>query len=338
MRPYLQKGQAMAEYVIVCAGLIAALFWGANVECEGKDNVSNKCISKLLTVLHDNYDGYASSLSSVQKYGAYTANGTPSDGPGSSTGGGPNGGGFNGGLDPNGLTEVSQIISDDGLSNYGKLLEDGSVVDTDGNVIGFYSNEDNTITLNDGSTVSAINKRIVLDEQGNVLYLRAITECVPAGLPLSIYTPKVYSWGYKSIASGKVFNSVNKEEMDIGNLCTAPSYGVVKNGKVQSGRILNGEYFAATFAAEVSPTPLKATGEVIYWSELATCSVMVTGWDAEVDPENDKDEDEIYAAQLVAFSDNDKNFGSMDNADFAIQGGIPFPYGGCPTAHVISKP
>ena len=338
----LQTGQAMAEYVIVCAALITALFWGANVECDGSGNGSDKCISKLLTVMHDNYDGYSSSISGVQKYGAYAASGDPvTGGGGPDAGGGPgSGGGGDGTLNPDGLTEIKQVTSDNGLAVYGELLPDGSVVDANGDVVGFYSDVDDTFTDNSGNTTSAVFNSVVLDEEGNVLHLRAVTSCTPT-IP-NLHLPKpVYSWGYVSKASDKVFNSLNKEEMDIGSLCTEPSFKVVKNGQSQGGRILNSEYFAAVFAVDVSANPLAATANVIYWDDLGICSVMVKGWDAEVDPDNDKDEDEIYAAQLLEFNDDDKNLGEIDKIDYFNQTvlyGVPTQLNDCPTTIIISKP
>ena len=322
-----QNGQAMAEYVVVCAALITALFLGANTECDG-----NKCISKLLTVMHDSYGGYSSSISAVQKYGDFTAKGDFSDGYGSSTGSGTgSGSGTIGGLDPNGLTEISKISTFDGMSTFGDLLADGSVVDGNGNVIGFYSDSDNILTLNDGSQIAVTNNRFILDEAGNILHLRAVTNCTPSIVPA---LPKpVYSWAYVSKASGKVFNSVNKAEMDIGDLCTEPSFKVVKNGQEQAGRILNSEYYAAVFSVDVSNTPLVSTGQVIYWADLGICAAMVNGWDDGVDPNS-------YAAQLSAFADDDKNLGQIDSIDYFNQTalyGAPTEANDCPTINVISQ-
>jgi hypothetical protein len=343
-----QKGQAMAEYVIVCAGLITALFLGANVECNGSDNTSNKCISKLLTVLHDNYDGYSSSISGVQQYGQYAAKGSydadPDDGTGSGTGNSGTGGTI-GGLNPDGLTEQTQITSSDGLATFGTLQPDGTVVNDNGDIIGFYSDTDNTFTDNNGNTYSAANRAQVLDEEGNILHLRAVTAC-SGTIPGFPYAKPVYSWGYVSKASGKVFNSLNKKEIDISGYCTEPSFKVVKNGQEQGGRILNSEYFAAIFAASVSATPLNATGDVVYWKDLGgpgigICSVMVKEWDADIDPDNDKDEDELYAARIALFTDPDRNLGQIDAIDYFDQTtfyGVPPQPNGCPTTITISNP
>tara|TARA_R110001606_G_scaffold361754_7_gene515176 strand:+ start:72117 stop:73133 length:1017 start_codon:yes stop_codon:yes gene_type:complete len=335
-----QKGQAMAEYVIVCAGLITALFLGANVECDGSDNKSNKCISKLLTVLHDNYDGYSSSISGVQQYGEYAAkgsyDGSPDDGTGSGSGNTGTGGTVGSGLNPDGLTDQTQITSADGLATYGTLQPDGTVVNANGDITGFYSDTDNTFTDNNGNTYSAANRALVLDEEGNILHLRAVTDC----LTIIPGSPKpVYSWGYVSIASGKVFNSLDKKEMDISGYCTEPSFKVVKNGQQQGGRILNSEYFAATFAANVSANPLNATGDVVYWEELGICSVMVKQWDADVDS-SDSDSDQ-YAARFALFTDQDRNLGQIDINDYFTQLGTDpskKQLNDCPTTIIISRP
>ena len=338
----MQKGQAMAEYVIVCAALITALFLGANVECDGSDNTSNKCISKLLTVLHDNYDGYSSSMSAVQQYGQYAAKGSydtdPDDGTGSGTGNPGTGGDIGSGLNPDGLTDQTQITSSDGLATFGTLQPDGTVVNSNGDIMGFYSDTDNTFTDNNGNTYSAANRALVLDEEGNILHLRAVTAC-PASIPGFPFVKPVYSWGYVSKASGKVFNSLNKNEMDISGYCTEPSFKVVKNGQEQGGRILNSEYFAAIFAADVSAAPLNASGEVVYWKELGICSVMVKEWDADVDPADSAAAQ--YAARIVLFTDPDRNLGQIDTIDYFDQTtfyGVPLQPNNCPTTTIISNP
>ncbi len=337
-----QKGQAMAEYVIVCGGLIAALFWGANVECDGSDNTSNKCISKLLSVMHDGYDGYSSSISAVQQYGEYAAKGAyePTPRTGTGTGGRDSGtgGAIGGGLDPDGLTDVSQVTSADGFSTFGNLQPDGTVLDANGEVIGFYSDADNSFTGTHGNSTSAALNNVVLDEEGNILHLRAVTSC--AGLP-SPFPRNTYSWAYVSKASSKVFNSLNKNELDIGNLCTQSAFKVVKNGQEQGGRIINSEYFAAVFSVDVSTTALPATGEVVYWPELGICSVMASNWDADIDPDNDKDDDELYAARLALFSDPDRNLGEIDRVDYFNQTaiyGAPTQPNDCPTVNIVSAP
>ena len=335
-----QKGQSMAEYVIVCAALISAMFWGANVECDGSDNQSNKCISKLLTVMHDNYDGYSSSISAVQQYGEYAAKAaygtdTGTGGGGSNTG---TGGAIGSGLNPDGLTDVSQVTSADGFATFGNLQSDGTVLDANGEVIGFYSDTDNTFTDNSGNVTSAAINKVVFDEEGNILHLRAVIDCPVLTIPISRNT---YSWAYVSKASDKVFNSLNKEEMSIDGKCDQASFKVVKDGKEQAGRILNSEYFASVFAVDVSDTPLPATGDVVYWPDLGICSVMVKNWDADIDPDNDKSDEEKYAARLLLLSDPDRNLGQIDQQDYFAQTtfyGAPTQPNYCPTMIYVSQP
>ena len=336
-----QKGQSMAEYVVVCAGLLSSLFIVGNLDC-GDNGRTTKCVASLLTVMHDNYDGYSSSISAVQQYGEFAAKGSynPDPDDGGNDGGGDDGagGGIGGGLDPNGLTDVNQITSEDGFSTLGYLQPDGTVLDANGEVVGFYSDTDNTFTDNDGNVTSAALNKLVLDEEGNVLHLRAVTDC--SGLP-SPFPRNVYSWAYVSKASGKVFNSLNKEEMAIDGKCDQASFKVVKNGAEQGGRILNSEYFASVFAVDVSATPLAATGDVVYWTDLGICSVMAKNWDADIDPDNDKDEEELYAARLLLFSDPDRNLGEIDQQDYTAQTliyGAPPQPNGCPTVNIISQP
>lgn len=332
----------MAEYVIVCAGLMMSLLAIGNADCGGDGNTTT-CASRLLTVLHDNYDGYSSSISGVQQYGEYAAKGAydpDSDGGGNGSGNDGTGGTIDNGLNPDGLTDVNQITSSTGSSTFGNLQADGTVLDANGEIIGTYSDTDNTFTDNDGNTVSALKKNIVQDEEGNILNLKAVTSCT--GLPSPSARP-VYSWAYVSKASGKVFNSLNKNELDIGDLCPQASFKIVNNGKELGGRILNSEYYAAVFTTTVSDTALNKTGEVVYWKEFGTCSVMALGWEEEIDPD-DSDEDK-YIARVALFSDRDPEstsyIGEMDKTDYLTQtifDGAPSAPNDCPTTRVISEP
>lgn len=331
-----QLGQAMVEYVIVTAAFVGAFFWTANTDCPGYDN----CISKLLTVMHDNYEGYSNSMSAVQKYGEFTTDGSDDDdgsdggGDGSDGGGGGSDGGGPTELNPDGITEVALVTNSTGLSTYGYLRADGSVVDGMGNVVGFYSEGDNTLTLLDGTVIdNVVVERVVVDEEGNVLHLRAVIGCSGSPAP-------VYSWGYESKVSGKVFNNINQNELEIGDLCTGASFKVVdNNGQSLAGRVIDGEYYAAVFAVNVSNTPLESNGEVIYWEDLGICSVMAEDWDDDVNygiiPEL------TYTQQLALFNDDDANIGKMDQIDYVEQTavfGVPVETNDCPSSRVISQP
>ncbi|OUR70953.1 hypothetical protein A9Q78_11445 [Methylophaga sp. 41_12_T18] len=328
-----QYGQSMVEYAIVCAALISALFWGANAECDGHEN----CLGKLLTVMHDNYDGYSSSISAIQQYGEFengdfdddSEDGGGDSGGGSDGGGSESGGGMNSQLNPDGLAEVTTVSTTNQFITYGYLAADGTVTDNNGNVVGVYDADTNTIELNDGSVTGVSLNTEVVDEEGNVLHIRAITNCIGA----------VHSWGYVSKATGKVFNSLNRGEMDIGSLCTKASFKVVNDGVEQPGRVIDGEYYASVFAADVSATPLTSSGEVIYWDDLGICSVMVNNWDGDVD--TDQDDDDVYADRLALFNDDDRNLGEMDQFDYIEQTalyGVPTESNNCPSSRVLSEP
>ncbi len=324
-----QQGQSMVEYLMVVTSLVTLILL-SNEGCEGYDS----CLSKVLNVMHDNYDGYSSSISAVQKYGEYEAKGEPIEGGGNNNGGGSSGGsgsGNTGGieLNPEGLTEVTELRSSDGFNTFGTLQSDGTVIDANGNIIGNYSELDGTLTLNSGDNIGVNLHTVVLDEDGNILYMRAVTD---------IFN-RVYSWAYVSKASGKVSNSLNLEEMDITGYITQPAFKVIKNGVEQPGRVLNGEYYPGVFAANVSPTPLNPSGEVVYWDDLDICSVMVLNWDDDVDT-SQSDED-IYQEQLAIFSDDDKNLGQMDMTDYFLQTSedpTASEPNDCPSARIISQP
>lgn len=350
---YQQLGQSMVEYTIVSAALISAFFWGANTDCAGYDN----CVSKLLTTMHDTYDGYSSSIASIQKYGDYEAENAPDDGGGGDGGdggddnndgsGGTDGSGLGSVLNPDGIAQVSIVRSPDGATTYGFLRVDGSVVDADGNVIGLYDASTETLITNDGDIITVDLDNVIVDEEGNVLHIRAVTAC--AGNP-----PNVYAWGYVSKASGKVFNSTNQNEMEnVGHLCSEPSFKIVNNnGEEEAGRILNGQYYAVVFSVNASASPLPPTGEVVYWEEIGLCSVMAKEWDDDVDtninpfilvdPEDLYErEKEIYDEQFALIGDSDKNLGEIDAFDYLEQTtlfNVPVEMNDCPSARIFVEP
>lgn len=329
-----QLGQAMAEYIIVTTALISSLFWAANSDCDG-DN----CISKLLTVMHDNYEGYSASMSSVQKYGEFTtvegdddcvSDCGPGD-PGDPGGPGDPGPGAPGVLNSDGLTDVNLVTGTDVFADtYGYLRSDGTVVNRDGDLLGTYSEADNTFTNGEGTTIRVKIIKTVVDEKGNELEIRAVTNC---------FTGEVYSWAYVSKASGKVFNTLNLGEMDIGNLCTVASFKVIKDGEEQLGRMIDGRYYASVFAVDVSSTPLASTGEVIYWEDLNRCTAMANGWDAAVD--TSQDDEDIYRDQQNILGDSDAVLGQIDQFYYIKQTmiyGEPGYANSCPSSRVIDRP
>ena len=328
-----QRGQSMAEYLVVTSALVSALlYFEKNSDCPGYDN----CIASLLTVMHDNYDGYSASMSAVHKYGDYSADVSGSDwgdGDGGSdgSGGGSSGGGV--GLD-DGLTQISQVTSNIGDETYGTLQSDGSVTNDSGDVVGYYD-EDTGFFVSTGGGVDtgARVNEIVLDEDGNVLQLDAFTSC--SGSPKS-----VYSFGYESKATGKFYDT-NLAETSIDGLCTEPSYKVVdRNGDDESGRIVDGLYYAIT---GIEGAPLSPTGEVVYWADLGDCAVMVDGWDDGID--TGQSAEDIYADQLALYSEPEDSLnprvGSMSAEHYveqtAIYGEDSWP-NNCVSSRTISQP
>jgi len=329
----------MTEYLIVCLSLVGSFYWVANDDCEDYDN----CISKLLTVMHDNYDGYSASVSAVQKYGDYGADvrestwADDSSGDGAGSGGsGGSGGGFD--LNSDGLTTVSEVTDATGYQSYGNLQPDGSVVNEAGEIIGYYDEDTGVYTSLDGSVVtSASVTEIVLDEEGNVLQLSAVVEC---GTDPAV----VLGFGYKSQASDKYFNSAQKSEIDIGSSCIEPSYKIVdKDGNAESGRIVDGQYYAVTETIILGATGTAPVGEVVYWDDLNICSVMVSSWDSGVD--TSQSAEDVYADQLALFGEPDDTLnpriGSLDDSYYveqtALYGEDAWP-DDCVSARTVSSP
>lgn len=310
-----QLGQTMTEYAIVCVSLVSAFFWAANSECEGYDN----CISKLLTVMHDNYDGYSASISAVHQYGELEADvreSTWSDDDDDDSSGG---GGSAGGLEESGLTSSTEVTDSLGYESYGNLQDDGTVTNDAGEVVGYYNEDTGTYESVDGDIVDtgAISSEVIYDEEGNILQLRAIVDCDsdPA---------VVRGFGYQSMATDVFYSSAQLSELEIDGYCTEPSFKVLDlDGNEEAGRIVDGYYYAITSTTQVNTasdgdTPV---GEVVYWEDLGICSVMVSGWDASIDT-TQSDED-IYADQLALFSEEDEDqnprIGTQDDEYYVEQ-------------------
>jgi len=303
----------MTEYTIICLSLVGSFYWVANEDCEGYDN----CISKLLTVMHDNYDGYSASVSAVQKYGDYGADvreSTWADDSGSGDDSGGSGSGTD--LNSEGLTSVSEVTDSIGFESYGSLQPDGSVVNEAGEIVGYYDDATGEYTSLDGSVVvNATVTEIVLDEDGNVLQLSAVVEC---GTDPSV----VVGFGYKSQASDKYFNSSQKSEIDIGTYCVEPSYKIVgTDGSSESGRIVDGQYYAVTETIVLDSAGTAPVGEVVYWDDLNICSVMISSWDSGVDTAQSAED--VYVDQLALFSEPDDalnpRIGSQDDSYYVEQ-------------------
>lgn len=289
-------GQAMVEYTIVTAAFVTGLLVLNNGACP--DEYEN-CVEYLLTVMHDNSDGYSNSITAVQDYGksykpASGGGWPPPENPGG--GGDPGGGGGGGSGTPSPeIQQVTQVTSADGSDIYG-VLDGGNVVDPNGNILGVYDMGAGTFTPTVGVVVGGVKqKEVVQDEAGNTLAMQAVVDCVSGELQ---------GFGYRSKTSGKFANSLNLGEVSISGFCLAPAYEVTSlSGGVDGGRIVNGKYYAVSISPGLAPT--EPTGEVVYWSELNTCAVMVTEWDSGIDP--DLDDDDRYDEQKKLFFEEDPN-------------------------------
>jgi|GEM_PF-1001318 len=308
-----QLGQTMTEYLIICLSLVGSFYWVANEDCEGYDN----CISKLLTVMHDNYDGYSASVSAVQKYGDYGADVRESTwADDSDSGDGSGGGGGSTDLNSDGLTTITEVTDAIGFESYGSLQPDGSVVNEAGEIVGYYDDDTGVYTSLDGSVViNAAVTEVVLDEDGNVLQLSAVVEC---GTDPAV----VVGFGYQSQASSKFFNSAQKSEIDIGSYCVEPSYKILdKEGNTESGRIVDGQYYAVTETIILDTAGTAPVGEVVYWDDLNICSVMISSWDSGVD--TSQSAEDVYVDQLALFSEPDDalnpRIGSQDDSYYVEQ-------------------
>ncbi len=288
-----QLGQSMAEYLVVAAALIGGSYLVNNTACP-----ASSCISTLLTVMHDNYEGYSHSLSAVHQYGELQGEGFESEWDDDEGDDGSSGGGSGGSVDipVDGLTRSDSVISTDGSTTYGTLLAGQYLVDGDGNVIGSYDGATGEVTIDGGGTYGALVEVVVLDEDGNQAELEAVVICGSG---------TVLGFGYRSGATGDFHSSLTLEEMDVTGFCTAPSYGVVgTDGEPTSGAIVGDNYYASTLTTSVDiGSPQTPSGEVIYFDLIVPdediydgsspaigepiddCAVMVTGWDADPDVE-----------------------------------------------------
>lgn len=284
-----QFGQAMVEYTIVTAAFVTGLLVLNNGACP---NQYEDCIEYLLTVMHDNSDGYSNSITAVQDYGKSfkpaSAPEWPDDG---SSDDDSDGGGSPGDIEPDGITQNTLITSSGGMNNHG-VLDGGNVLDPDGNIVGTYINGV-FMPANGGAGIAATEKKVVTDEAGNILQMQAVVDC---------NSGNVFGFGYRSEVSDKFVHSLNLAEENITGYCLAPAYEVVgRDGKPGGGRIVNGLYYPLSDSKDLEPK--EPVGEVVYWPDLNDCAVMVTGWDSELDP--DLSDEERYAEQVLLYADTD---------------------------------
>jgi len=289
-----QFGQAMAEYLVVSTALIGAFFWTANTDCPGYDN----CLSNLLTVMHNKYEGYSNSMTAVHRYGEFRGEGYDSTWTDGGGGGGDGGGGGGGGDIPqDGLIRSDTVTSLDGGTTYGTLIGGQYVVDGDGNVIGTYNGVTGVVTLDSGVEYDALVSQVVVDEDGNPAELQAVVICG---------TTIVLGFGYESGVTGDFHGSLTLEQIDISPYCTLPTYAIVDTDGVSSnGAIVGSEYYASTLSVEINAgTQQVASGDVVYFNievpddedlyagsdpgigeQVVDCAILVTGWDGDPDAE-----------------------------------------------------
>ncbi|HEY7883576.1 MAG TPA: hypothetical protein VIC08_01370 [Cellvibrionaceae bacterium] len=283
-----QLGQSMAEYTVVMAALVGGLLVANKGACP---NVYEDCIEYLLTVMHDNYDGYSSSISAVHQYDRdyeYSDGGEGwEDNPGDDPGGDP--GGDPGVLpDPPPVAPATVLQSADGSITYGTVDAEGNV-SLNNEVIGFYDQATGEYVDSGGvAIVGVVVNDVIIDADGNVLELTALVDCV---------TGVSYGFGYESQVNGNFYDALQYKEVNSGSYCTAPSYPVyLSDGTQDGGRVVNGLYYASIYSGGL-PSPMQPTGEVVYFAEFDECVVMVTGWDEGILAENE-DEDDIYEAMI----------------------------------------
>lgn len=298
-----QLGQSMAEYTVVIAALVGGLLVANKGACP--DDYED-CIEYLLTVMHNSYDGYSASISSVHEYATDYEVADGGGGWGNGDGGGDDGGGSaGGGGDPAptvGLTQTTVLTANAGLSNLGVYDASTGLVTQNGEVVGTYSEDTGTFTSSGGSvTTNVVSQDVVIDEDGNILQRRAVTNCS---------TGEVYAFGYESQTDGQFYDSLQLNEMDVGSLCTTASYRVTaRDGSEDGGRIVDGLYYASSQTPVLSSSSIEPTGEVVYWDfdppATGICAVMVVGWDDGLEESGVDldDEEEVYAAQLALFSE-----------------------------------
>lgn len=282
------SGQSMVEYTIVTAAFVTGLLVLNDGACPDE---YEDCVEYLLTVMHDNADGYSNSITALHDYGpSLPAAGRPRwDDEEVDSGSGGGGGG--GAPLPEPQIGQSTLVTDGYGMIHGVLNNNNEVVSPDGFIVGIYNSVDNTFTPTDGVATGARTHEVVTDEANNVLQMQAVVDC---------NSDQVYGFGYKSKVSDKFVTSLNMAEADVSNYCLAPAYAVTtRTGSADGGRIVNGRYYAIGLTAVLAP--VSPVGEVVYWPELNDCVAMATGWDQGIDA--DLSAEERYAEQLLLYGD-----------------------------------
>jgi hypothetical protein len=270
----MQFGQSMVEYTIVTSAIVTALLYASSADCPGYDS----CVGKLLTSIHDSYDGYSASISAVQKYpDVELAEPPPPATPTNNNSAGSDGTGGSGFTSPGGfssntgLNEIQVVSSSLNNLQLGTLQTDGSVLDQSGNAVGFYDQETGEFITTAGNTVDVTVTSEIYDQDGNRLYARAVVDCQQ--------TEQVYGWAYVSPSTGEAFNTLNRNTLNLSGYCTVPSYGITNDGQAYPGRVVAGLYYQNTVSIRVGSQAQTSNGELIFLEDSGSCLVARTDWD-----------------------------------------------------------
>lgn len=332
---WAQIGQSMAEYTVVMAALVGGLLVANRGACPDE---YEDCIEYLLTVMHDNYDGYSASISAVHEYATdYEISETnsgwdDSDGGGDDDGSSDGGGGDDTDSADDLVTEVSAataVVTDgDTLGVVDPVT--GEVV-SDGEVVGTYDSDTGIFTPSDGGGSSAVDTEdVVVDSEGNVLERQAVTDCD---------TGEVHGFGYRSEADGEFYNSLTYGEMDVTGYCVDPAFKATVDGEPDDGRIVNGYYYGLAISNEVYDAPMVPQGEVIYFEEYDACVVMAVGWDAAFDPDDGDYYDDVIDLWTNSDPDENPQFGELDEEYYVeqvMENGVDPVENDCPSNRVIA--
>ncbi len=288
---FSQLGQSMAEYTVVMAALIGGLLVANQGACP---NQYEDCIEYLLTVMHDNYDGYSASLSAVHEYATDYEIVESDSGWGDSQDGDDGGDGSSGGESGgNDYDNPEDLVTD--VSAATAIVADGGVIGisdpmtgevfSEGVLVGYYDAESQTFTPEGGGGSQAIvTEDVVVDSEGNILEKKALVDGE---------TGEVYAFGYESEANGRFYDSLQYKELDVLGYDVVETDPVLVDGQPDGGKIVNGYYYALTISNEISDQPLEPQGEVVYFEEYEACIVMAVGWDSAFDPDGDDYSDEV---------------------------------------------
>lgn len=296
---FYQRGQAMAEYLVVAGALMTAFFWAANADCPGYYS----CVDQLKTVMHDKYEGYSHSISAVHKYDDVEGAGFEAWEDGSSSTEGEGGSGSFGDTSAEvDLERTPMVVGEGGDTNYGTLVDGDKVVDADGNQIGTF--DGTTITLNDGSTYDGFVTQVVTDQDGNPAPLKAIVYC-----GISSITKDVRGFAYESGATGDYYYSLGlkpvEKEVPSPLYCTENTYGVIdEDGETIEGFVVVYNKAFAPISQNLDGVP--AQGDLVRFimededgNDVDVCVVLGRGWNLDEDGDETDDEDDLLANYLT---------------------------------------